>query len=154
MRISKRTVGRVLVLVVLGLTLCVLLQHSVVKAKSPVTRPVRVVGQFTILNVDRHVGPWAGLDQGVSSQAGAYTNIATFTSLHPLKGFGISFAANGDQMFWESDSGTITATGGTGRFEDISGELKTTASEPVLVDGPSGTKSMVVAYLGEGFFTY
>jgi hypothetical protein len=151
MRVRKTVVGKALLFVVLGPTLCVILQGSVVKAKGPVTRPFTITGQVTCLDVISEP-PWTCLDQGVSSQGGAYSNVSKYTSL--TEGFGISFTASGDQIFWVTTGGTVTFTGGTGRFEGAYGEFTPTVSSPDVVPGPSGTFSLVQTYTGKGTITY
>ena len=95
------------------------------------------------------------IDEGIYSHVGKFVSVGKYDEFGPDHGFGIIFAANGDQIFWEDiGGGVIVFTGGTGRFERVTGEFTFTMSEPVYVPGPSGTISMIITYTGEGTITY
>ena len=153
MRATIAFVGRMPLIIVLALAVCVLMQTPVVKAKDhPVTRPFKIKGVLTFLDLTGGP-PWAGLDKGVASEFGQYVDVAKYTDGN--HGFGVYFTANGDQIFWEDNGGgVITFTGGTGRFQGVTGEYTLTTPPPVTALGPSGTVTLIYTYTGAGNITY
>jgi hypothetical protein len=154
MRITKTVVGRILLLVLLGFTVCALTQTQVLEAKQPVTRPFHIEGQITYLDI---MGgpPYSMIDEGSSSNLGKFVDVGKYDQFGPDHGIGIVFAADGDQIFWEDiGGGVIVFTGGTGRFKGVTGGFNFTVSPLVFVPGPSGTISVVFTYMGEGTITY
>jgi hypothetical protein len=130
-----------------------------VQAKDhPVTRPFKIVSDLTVIGIDlsdpNYGIPWVGADQGVSSETGNFVSVSKW--FNEEVGFGIMYAANGDQIFWVTTVGTtIIFTGGTGRFENVSGGFTATeSSDRIVSPGPNGTLSFVYHYEGEGSITY
>ena len=65
---------------------------------------------------------------------------------------GVITAANGDRIFYRHESGTVSFTGGTGRFEGVSGGFTTTpelVGEPI-VDPVAGTMTMNFTWKARG----
>ena len=155
MTIAKTVVSRISLFIVLAFTVGVLMmQTPVVNAGHPVTRPIRIQSQVTLLDVFAGA-PFAAIDQGVISGLGDYVGVGKWSS--EMEGFGILYAANGDQIFWGTVDGglNVTFTGGTGRFQNVSGGWTITElSGPVLVNGPMGTFSGLYPYKAKGTITY
>lgn len=147
----KTSVGKVLLVAVIGLAVCAVMQSAILSAKDPVTRPFQVTSQITFLDV---LGgpPLTMIDQGVCSHLGKCTGFGKYIG---NTGFGITYAANGDQIFWKDDgSGVIQFTGGTGRFQGATGGFTFSVLSSDYVPGPEGTLSWVFTYTGEGTITY
>jgi hypothetical protein len=69
---------------------------------------------------------------------------------------GVITAANGDQIFYQHGAGTVTFTGGTGRFEGVSGGftiVTETVGDPV-VDPVAGTMTMNFLWTATGTINY
>jgi hypothetical protein len=157
MRISKTVVSRTALCVVLSFMACALTQMSVANSRDPdshrqVTRPLRIQGQITFLDF-LSGPPWTVVDQGWCSEVGHYVSVSKWSS--QTEAFGILYAANGDQIFWEMSNGPVIFTGGTGRFENVSGSFMTTEIvDGVPSSGPKGTTTYPATYRGEGTITY
>ena len=148
----RTSVGRIFVFFVLGLAVCVLMQTAIVNAKDPVTRPLHLSGQISIM--DLYGGyPWTAHDQGVCSHVGKYVGVGKYPE--GASGFGVTYTANGDQVFWRDlGGGTVEWTGGTGRFEGATGGFTWVPTSMDYVLGPEGTTTWVISYEGEGTITY
>ena len=128
--LSRAGIG--LAVIALGFAVSAFWQPASVIADNQVPRPMRIKGDGIIrvdtLNCDTN-GYCASTFQnwGESTHAGRYTNMSsgsTRLSDFTFFGTGVFTAANGDQVFWE-ENGTpeIVMTGGTGRFEGITGSF-------------------------------
>ena len=141
-------------------------------AEIPVERPFRIHGEATVLadwenqSIDsdgRPFVPWTMTASQVSTE-GWSTNkgsgviyLDTFVS----EGSGVSVEVNGDTTTWDSveEVGTqhvaITITGGTGQFENASGEftLDYTILASELNEEGNPTK-LTYTYWGAGSITY
>ncbi len=147
----KNRIGKYILLVVMGFALVGLLQTPSAYAKDSVARPFRIAGQLTFLD-GFGAPPWTILDQGVASVLGKFTDIGKFNA--DFSGFGIFYAADGDQLFWRAvDSDTMELIGGTGRFENATGSFDYVMSAPEYLPGPEGTVTVVVMYTGKGTIT-
>jgi hypothetical protein len=157
MRISKTVLSRAVLCVVLSVMACALSQMPVANARDPgshhaVTRPFKIQGDITFLDF-LSGQPWTVVDQGWCSGVGHYVSVSKWSSL--TEAFGILYAANGDQIFWEMSNGPIIFTGGTGRFENVSGSFITTEIvDETPTSGPKGTTTYPATYRGEGTITY
>jgi hypothetical protein len=94
---------------------------------------------------------------GVATHLGRYTvEGAGYFIDGKLIDEGVIVAANGDKIFYTHDSGTVTLTGGTGRFEGASGGF-TAAPEMVgepIVDLDAGTMTMNFVWKATGTIKY
>ena len=152
MGISKTVVGRVLFLVALGFAILGAIQTQVVTAKHPVTRPFHVSGRLTIMDLGGGY-PFTAIAQGEESETGKFVSVIKYPGPN-APAFGITYAANGDQIFFGSSGGVVEVTGGTGRFEGASGSFNVFLLSQEFAPGPAGTTSRVWTYTGEGTLTY
>ena len=101
-------------------------------AQESAERPIKISGHVTS-TFDLTTGAGVALDWGEATHTGRYLNTMTL-QLNPVTGVtgsGTATAANGDQLFWEMHQDTVTYSGGTGGFENITGGFQYTASDPV-----------------------
>ena len=157
MRILK---VRILVLVVLIITVCVFLGAG----QKQVERPFKISGDIT-LTINLLTCDAAGVcsaereDWGEATHLGRYSSVATYAQVNVVtsyvSGSGVMTAANGDQVFWEKDGDSLTITGGTGRFENATGEFETSHPTPTVTPIPD-TPYVVVThpFSGSGTITY
>jgi hypothetical protein len=130
----------------------ILTQLSPASAKNPVTKPFQISAQSTVLDFTIPPYPMMFLDQGVASEIGRF--VLTGKLLEPGSGFGIIYAANGDQIFWEEQGGVLEFKGGTGQFENVTGGFEYNIVSFELAPGPAGTTTFIFTYTGEGTITY
>ncbi len=71
-----------------------------------------------------------------------------------LTGTGTSIAANGDQMFWIMTDTKVTFTGGTGRFENLTGGFEYIRSNLATTFPDPNTLVRTFTYDGVGTVTY
>jgi hypothetical protein len=73
-----------------------------------------------------------------------------------LSGTGVVIAANGDTLDWVvGDPNTVVYTGGTGRFEGVTGGfLVVPTSQTLLSVNADGTLTLAIDYEGNGTITY
>ena len=155
--------GVVITVIALGFAFCALWQPTSVIADNQVPRPERIKGdgiiQVDLSNCDTNGYCASTLDSwGESTHAGRYTNVASgSTRLSDLTFFanGVLTAANGDQIFWE-ENGTpeIVMTGGTGRFQGITGSFAFTKFDVQGITVEYPIVSVMVSFEGEGTITY
>ena len=139
---------------ILVLALCALLLPSTLIAKKLVERPFKVKGHTTV-RVNLSNGDWVSEDWGEGTHIGRFTNEGSGRTVDGVpSGSVIVTAANGDQLFCHvGPPGTVTFTGGTGRFEGATGGF-------ITVDGPyeiteeDGTMIIKYTYTGTGTITY
>jgi hypothetical protein len=151
MKTTRRYIGRTALLIALTLTVVCLMQTASVQAKNPVTRPFQETGQVTIMDL-LNGAPYAAIANGVSSQTGRFFTVLKYVD--GVNGFGIHYAANGDQLFLKSAANTTEITGGTGRFEGATGLITITISAVDFASGPENTLSVIYTYTAEGTITY
>lgn len=161
--------------IALALAVCALLLSTAVIAKHPVERPFKahasntIVGDFASIDIDPDYDPyvcWEATGCGEATHSGRFElvgegrlyldelGVPTFSI-----GSGWTTAANGDEAHWESfeiygtQQGTITFTGGTGRFENASGgfSFESTVTEEKW-DGTILT--LTYSWTGTGTITY
>jgi hypothetical protein len=136
---------------VLGLAIAALLATPAVYAKDTVTRPFHIMGQLTFLDAFG-APPWTVLDLGIASMLGRFVDVGKFEA--DGSGFGIFYAADGDQLFYKpTGPNSMKFIGGTGQFENATGSFTYTMSEPEYMLGPEGTTTIIVMYRGEGTIT-
>jgi hypothetical protein len=157
MRVSRMIAGRVLLIVVFCLTICAFTHMQVANAESAgvhnsVTRAFKIQGNLIVLDLESGF-PWTVLDQGWCSEIGQFVAVSKWSST--TEAFGILYAPNGDQLFWKISDGPVVFTGGTGRFQNVSGGFITTEIVDLPpVEGPDGTHTYPTTYKGEGTITY
>ncbi len=149
MTLVQARAGKLLLLL---LSVVALLATPVVNAQGPVTRPFKISGEITGLDI-LGAPPWTIIDQGTASETGKFVNVGKYSE--DFTGFGIYYAANGNQIFWRDDGdGVIKFTGGTGVYAGATGQFSFSIISEAYPPGPEGTTSWVLKYKGEGTITY
>ncbi|MGB2827475.1 MAG: hypothetical protein WBC50_04675 [Dehalococcoidales bacterium] len=146
--------------IVLALAVCALLLPTTLIAKKLVERPLKIAGNITMV-LDLATMTWEMEDWGEATHMGRYANYGsgyvTDPSLANGGGSGVNTAANGDQAFWDmvAEDGvwTVTFTGGTGRFENLTGDCILVPGEIVVDIGPTQF-TYTYSYTGTGTITY
>lgn len=122
-----------------------------------VERPIKISGHIT-LTVNLTTGNSVMVDWGECTHTGRFYNQATGhmdLETGANTGSGTFTAANGDQIFWVSQNHEIECTGGTGRFEGITGGFRYTPTSDVVTTFPDAdTMIMSFTYEGIGTVTY
>ncbi len=143
------------------LAACALALTALGSAKNPVPRPFSSKGHLeaTAVGINGTIVTFKFTDTGEATHIGRYSNEGTFgvdaTTGQLTTGSGVNTAANGDTLSWISVVGpgagqfTITWTGGTGRFANVSGQAVGTSAN--LVQGPT---AISFDYTSEGAITY
>jgi len=136
--------------IVLAFAVCAILLPMTMSAEDQVTRPFKAQSNATQV-VNLMTGDWLFEEWGEGTHTGRYTNEG---SGHPGYGSGVLTAADGDQIFWDvtqvgGNPPVVVFTGGTGRFENASGELTgETSNMEVVIDWPTMTITATVHYTG------
>jgi hypothetical protein len=116
---------------------------------------VKVRGQvIATINPSDGSGLWQ--DRGEATHTGRFTSEATTTD-YGTSWSGAATAANGDQLFWvlPGSSWHVQFTGGTGRFEGLTGGMNIVwESEHIVTYPDPNTRVMTFTYIGEGTVTY
>jgi len=106
---------------------------------------------------------WEIEDWGEATHMGRYANYGSGYVTDPYLtdggGSGVNTAANGDQAFWDMEAvggvWTVYFTGGTGRFEGLTGSCILVPGEIVVTGGPGPTQlTYTYTYTGTGTITY
>jgi hypothetical protein len=127
---------------------------------NPVTRPLQVIGGHLTLTVDPSTGAYQFTGSGIASHTGVVTTIGSgvlnLATGEFLSGTGVVIAANGDTLDWVvGDPNTVVYTGGTGRFEGVTGGfLVVPTSQTLLSVNADGTLTLAIDYEGNGTITY
>jgi len=157
--------------IVLTLAVCALLLSTAVIAKHPVERPFKIHGNNTIVadfaatDIDPVYGPyvcWEATGCGEATHSGRFELIGEgrlYLAAGFSEGSGATTGANGDKVNWESfeipgtQQGTVTFTGGTGRFENASGGF---SFEYTVTDEKweGSVMTLRYSYTGTGTTTY
>lgn len=130
-------------------------------AGNQVPRPVKVLEGHLTITIDQATGEYEFTDWAWASHTGLNTNSGSGI-LDPvsglfLSGSGLIIAANGDTISWKVGSvpNTVVYTGGTGRFEGVTGGLSVfVTSQTFLSDNLDGTVTLLMTYEGEGTIIY
>ena len=132
--------------------------------KNPVARPY--LGHSTITwTVNMLTGSATAYETGEATHLGLYINEASaIYSLDPasfgiVSATGTVTAADGDQCFWIMTSdqpGVVQVTGGTGRFEGVTGWLAAVSmEEPIIaIDPATMTMTITITYTAAGTLVY
>lgn len=141
-----------------ALAVCALALAAIGSVKNPVSRPLRVQGNVTVA-VNLSEGTWVSHDVGVGTHTGRYDNHGAghLDAQGNIVGGGIGTAANGDQVCWVApgSSWEIQLTGGTGRFENLSGGFNTVfQTKPVIAFPDPNTMVQTYSYIGVGTAKY
>jgi hypothetical protein len=137
---------------------CILSLAALGSTKNPVTRPMRVQGNVTV-TINLSDGTWVVQDLGEATHTGRYVNHGSghFDAQGNPVGSGTGTAANGDQIFWgmPGSSWNTQFTGGTGRFQNLTGGFNVVfQSTPVVTFPDPNTMVETYTYIGEGTVTY
>jgi hypothetical protein len=137
------------------------LSTSPAVADNSVPRPVKVQEGHLTITFDPLTGAYEFTDWGWASHTGLNTNsgagfLDPLTGLF-LSGSGLIIAANGDTISWTVGSvpNTVVYTGGTGRFEGVTGGLAVTVTSQTLLSvNTDGTVTLLMTYTGQGTIIY
>ena len=144
---------------IVTLAVCALVVPALGSLKNPVTRPVKVKGTISAV-VDTSTGLTMITEWGEATLVGRYSNTGWgfFDPSIPafVAGGGTVVAADGSTIDWEMlVPNTPVYTGGTGRFQGITGGfVATPISQSTPVDNGDGTVTVVLTYVGSGEATY
>ena len=136
---------------------CILGLSALGSLKNPVTRPLKVRGHGMFV-ADLITGRMEAHTVSQSTLSGLSTTDSVGemdpASGTPIWSQGTVTAANGDQMFYEmTDPVTCVFTGGTGRFEGVTGDAIQGVSDVVVtVEWP--TMTMTFNFTLDGTVTY
>jgi hypothetical protein len=165
MKALKTVTGKKLLPFCLGLAVLCFCQTGALTAKNRVKRPFKaqLIGTETVPLGCVTICPVDTQGWGVATHTGKYQLEAhgevDFTA-EEAWGEGFMTAANGDQIFFESNLqggvSTLTITGGTGRFKGASGTIiPTSCSTPIITTDPvAGTMTIATTCAAEGSITY
>ena len=143
-----------------AIVVCALVLPVPASTKNPVTRPVKIHGHATVTVVDPLTGECQLTEWGQATHTGRYSNtgstVMDLATGSLVAGYGTVVTANGDTIDW-----VIPApykgqfTGGTGRFQGITGGWDNTQMSPQPpVFNLDGTITLVITYVGLGEATY
>ena len=140
------------------LAVCTLVVPAVASLDNPVTRPVKIHGNMTLV-INPLTGSTQFTDWGESTHTGLYTNSGwgVRNAAGFIAGEGTVVAANGDTIDYVMGPtpNTVTYIGGTGRFQGVTGGFVatgTSSTPPVL--NPDGTVTIESTWVGFGEITY
>lgn len=127
-----------------------------------VPRPVKVLEGHLTITVDMQTGEYEFTDWAWASHTGLNSNsgagVLDLTTGVFLSGTGLIVAANGDTISWTVGGNlpnTVLYTGGTGRFEGVTGSISVfVASQTLLSDNGDGTMTFLMTYTGAGTIIY
>ena len=158
---STRTITHNALITAFILAACLVVRPAAASLKNPVTRPVKVIEGHLTITIDPQTGEYEFTDWAWATHVGLAPNFgAGFLDLESglfLSGTGVVTAANGDTLSWEvgTTPNSIVYTGGTGRFEGVSGGLSViVTSQTLLSVNGDGTLTFLMTYEGEGTITY
>jgi hypothetical protein len=136
---------------------CIVGLSALGSLKNPVTRPLKAHGHGTLV-ADLRDGSLTAQSWSQSTLTGLTTTDSVGemdpATMTPIWSEGTATAANGDQMFYEmTDPVTCAFTGGTGRFEGVTGVAIQGVSDVVVtVEGTIMT--MTFNFTLDGSVTY
>ena len=142
------------------LAACALALPALGGKKHPVERPFRCEATVT-WTVNLPDGSATGYHRGVATHGGLFTSdaLAVWDLKHLviLSATGTVTVANGDTLFWKmtpDQPEVVQFTGGTGRFEGVTGAWLTTSTTILASEVNWPTMTMTLTYTGEGTITY
>jgi hypothetical protein len=152
---------RVTVFCLVTLVACLLAKPAMASLDNPVPRPVKVLEGHLTITVDPLTGEYEFTDWAWASHTGLNTNsgagvLDLGTGLF-VSGSGVIIAANGDTIGWTVGAipNTVVYTGGTGRFEGVTGGIAVfVTSQTLLSVNPGGTLTFLMTYTGKGIISY
>ena len=141
------------------LAVCALVLPALASLDNPVTRPVKIHGNMTIV-LNPRTGSAQFTDWGESTHTGLYTNSGwgvMNAAGQYIAGAGTVVAANGDTIDYVMGPtpNMVTYIGGTGRFQGVTGGFVATGtSRTPFVPNPDGTVTFKSTWVGFGEITY
>ena len=157
---NAQTFTRTPVIGLLAVASFLLAQPTVASLENPITRPVKVIEGHLTITVDPDTGAYEFTDWGWATHTGLFTNsgsgVLNLLTGEFRAGTGLVYAANGGTLSWKiGDPNTVVYTGGTGRFEGVTGGfLAVITSVTPLSSNPDGTVTLAIDYVGNGTMTY
>ncbi len=130
-------------------------------AKHPVQRPCKNHGTV-VWTINLQDGSSTAVQIGEAAHGGRFTDTASavwdLQTMTVISGGGLSVFENGEQVSWVFGNGPyqVNFTGGTGRFENVTGGFNFEfRGEPKVTPGPGpGFVTWEASYTGEGTITY
>jgi hypothetical protein len=146
---------------IVALAACLLVRPAAASLDNPVTRPVKVIEGHLMIVIDPQTGEYQFTDWAWATHVGLALNsgagVLDLSTGQFISGSGVITAANGDTLSWVvgTTPNTIVYTGGTGRFEGVTGGLLVVVtSQAFLSSNEDGTLTFLMTYTGEGTITY
>ncbi|HEX5222410.1 MAG TPA: hypothetical protein VFZ59_22845 [Verrucomicrobiae bacterium] len=147
---------------IIAVAFCLLGQPAMADSGNQVPRPVKVLEGHLTITVDMQTGEYEFTDWAWASHTGLNSNsgagVLDLTTGVFLSGTGLIVAANGDTISWTVGGNlpnTVLYTGGTGRFEGVTGSISVfVASQTLLSDNGDGTMTFLMTYTGAGTIIY
>ncbi len=144
------------------LAACALALQAWANPAHPVARPF--LGQATVTwTINMLTGEATGYETGVATYLGDYLNESTAIYDIRPESFGIVSAtgtvtaADGSQAFWKitaDQPGLVQVTGGTGRFEGLTGSLAAVSSEEPIINVAFPIMTVTLTYKAAGTLIY
>lgn len=158
---NARRLTRTTAIGVTALAVCLMARFAVASLDNPVTRPLKVAeGHLTIV-IDPVTGDYQFTDWGWATHTGLFSNsgsgVLNLATGEFISGTGVVVAADGDTLSWTfgTTPNTVVYTGGTGRFEGVTGGFPgRITSQTLLSVNPDGTLTFAMTYDGSGTITY
>lgn len=141
------------------IALCTLALTTVAGDRNPVTRPFKVKGDFVFIVSQDPVtlGEAVGMSEGQGSHVGKFSVHTTGSfdfETRDFAGEGVLTAANGDLIYFKMRNlGWVEFTGGTGRFEKVTGGHTIEPTAPPEQGIVEGLWTVSFSYTGEGTIT-
>jgi hypothetical protein len=142
------------------LTLCTLALTTLAGDRNPAARPFKVKGDFVFIvsQEPTTLGEAVGISEGQATHVGkfvAHTTGSFDFATGDFVGEGVLTAANGDLIYFKMRSlGWVEFTGGTGRFENVTGGHTIEPTAPPEQRNVDGQWTVIFSYTGEGTITY
>jgi hypothetical protein len=142
------------------LVVCSLELTTLAGGRDPITRPFRVKGDLALIvsQDPTTFGEAVGFGKGVGSHEGRFV-VHTAGSYDfetgDFIGEGILTTANGDLIYFKMRNlGWVEFTGGTGRFENVTGGHTIEPTAPPEQKEVDGQLIVIFRYTGQGTITY
>lgn len=142
------------------IALCTLALTTLAGDRDPVARPFKVRGDivFIVSQDPTMLGEAVGISDGQGSHVGKFLVQTTGSfdfETGDFVGEGVLTAANGDLIYFKMRNlGWVEFTGGTGRFENVTGGHTIEPTAPPEQWNAEGQWTVSFSYTGEGIITY
>ncbi len=144
---------------IVSVAVCALVLAALGIAQQSVKRPLTIDGHMTV-TVNLTTGRGVSMDWGEATHLGRYDSQGTIElnleTGEAINWTGVVVAADGDKLFWVLQPGDkIEFTGGTGRFENVTGQAQVIQPSDNSVTFPDeNTMVETFTYKAVGTITY